>query len=66
MSSCSGRQTYLGKNLYYPASAGKPEQVETQGKGEVVQEAEESVVVINSQPMKAGNRLEGKTKRTSY
>jgi hypothetical protein len=48
MSSCSGRQTYLGKDLYYPATAGKPEQVETQGKDDAVQEAEESVVVINS------------------
>ena len=31
-----------------------------------MQEAEESVVVINPWPMKAGNRPEEKTKGTSY
>lgn len=37
-----------GENLYYLALTGKSEQVETQGKDDVVQEAEESIVVINS------------------
>ena len=33
-------------------------------KDEVVQEADESVVVMNPQPKKAGNRPEGKTAGT--
>ncbi len=35
--------------------------METRGKDEVVQEADESVVVINPWPMKAGNSEEEKT-----
>lgn len=38
-----------------------PKQVGTRAKGEVVQEADESVVVKNPRPMKAGNSEEGKT-----
>jgi hypothetical protein len=43
-----GQANLSGENLYYPAKAGKSEQVETQEKDDVVQAAEESVVVINS------------------
>jgi hypothetical protein len=53
-----------GEALYHPnylVSSNKPE-----GKGESkwCRVADESVVVVNSQPTKAGNRLEGKTERT--
>lgn len=61
MRSHSGRQAYPGTHLYPAALAASFEQVETQGRNDGVQKADETIVVSNFKPMKAGNRLEGKT-----
>lgn len=43
-----------------------PKQAGRQGREQVLPDADESVVVMNPEPMKAGNRLEGKTLGTPH
>jgi len=55
------RADLTGEAEYHLVTTSKPKQVETQGREEVMLGADESEVVNNPKPMKAGNRLEGKT-----
>ena len=65
MCSSSGRQTYPGKPRII-LKTGRLKQVETQGRAEVVRGADKPIVVMNPQPVKAGNRPEDKTEGTLH
>lgn len=63
----NSRQAYLtGEVRYHPPQGGNTKQAGTQGRDYVMPYADESVVVNNPRPMKAGNSLEEKTAETQF
>ena len=62
----NSRQAYLTGEVQYHLHKSNTKQAETQVREYVMLYADESVVVRNPQPMKAGNSAEEKTEGTQF